>query len=89
MTHELSDTLALLARTPAVLDALLRDLPDRWTRQTEGDGTWSAVDVVGHLAYAERTNWMPRLRHRPLARLSRRAPAHGPQRAVAGRRAAS
>jgi hypothetical protein len=58
--HELSDTVALLTRTPAVLDALLRDLPEMWTSANEGEHTWSAFDVVGHLIHAERTDWMPR-----------------------------
>jgi hypothetical protein len=62
-THQqLSNTIALLARTPAALDALLRDLPDAWTQTREGHGTWNAVDIVGHLNYAERTDWMPRVR---------------------------
>ncbi len=56
----LHDTTALLTRTPAVLDALLRDLPDAWTRRNEGDGTWSAFDIVGHLIHGERTGWIPR-----------------------------
>jgi len=62
MTHELRQTTALLARTPGALDALLRDLPEPWTSGTEGDGTWSAFDVVAHLVHGERTDWMPRAR---------------------------
>jgi hypothetical protein len=60
--HNLSDTIALLSRTPATLNALLRELPDTWTRRNEGEGTWTAVDVVGHLIHGERTDWMPRAR---------------------------
>ena len=60
MEHNLEHTLALLARTPAALNALLRDLPETWTSRNEGEKTWSAFDVVGHLIYAERANWMPR-----------------------------
>ena len=62
MHQDLSDTLALLARTPAALDALLRDLPDAWTKRNEGEHTWSAFDIVGHLIQGERTDWMPRAR---------------------------
>lgn len=54
---------ALLERTPRVLDALLRGLPDSWRRATEGPGTWSPFDVVGHLIHGERTDWMPRVEH--------------------------
>ena len=57
---ELQQTISLLQRTPAALDALLRDLPDAWTRTNEGAETWSAVDVVGHLIHGERTDWIPR-----------------------------
>jgi len=60
MEHDLRDTLALLARTPAVLDALLRDMPDTWTVRNEGAESWTAFDVVGHLIHAERTDWMTR-----------------------------
>jgi DinB superfamily len=62
MQHDLQDTVALLARTPATLDALLRDLPETWTRRNEGEKTWSAFDIVGHLIHGERTDWMPRAR---------------------------
>jgi hypothetical protein len=53
---------AVLARTPASLDALLRGLPEFWTHRNEGNDTWSAFDIVGHLIFADRTDWMPRLR---------------------------
>jgi hypothetical protein len=60
MPHDLQNTVALLTRTPAVLDALLRGLPETWTLRNEGEGTWSAYDIVGHLIYCERADWMPR-----------------------------
>ncbi|MGA9185658.1 MAG: DinB family protein [Candidatus Acidiferrales bacterium] len=62
MTQNLQQTMALLARIPAVLNALLRDLPEAWTLRNEGENTWSAFDVVGHLIHGERTDWMPRAR---------------------------
>jgi hypothetical protein len=58
----LSQTTALLARTPAALDALLRDLPDTWTAQNEGGDSWTPVGVVGHLIQGERTDWIPRVK---------------------------
>ena len=60
MEQNLPDTVALLRRTPAVLNALLRDLPEAWTLCNEGENTWSPFDVVGHLIYCERTDWMVR-----------------------------
>jgi hypothetical protein len=61
MRQSLDSSLALLARTPASLDALLRGLPDAWTLRNEGDGTWTVRDVVAHLADLERTDWLPRV----------------------------
>jgi hypothetical protein len=62
----LSEAIALLTRTPATLNALLRGLPDSWVRgnegRTDGKDTWSAFDVVGHLIVGECTDWMPRVR---------------------------
>ena len=62
MEQNLPDTISLLARTPVTLNALLRDLPETWTRRNEGENTWSVFDVVGHLIHGERTDWMPRAR---------------------------
>jgi DinB superfamily len=62
MEQNLQNTTALLARTPTVLDALLRELPEVWTLGNEGGNTWSAFDVVGHLIRGERTDWIPRAR---------------------------
>ena len=58
----LDETIAVLSRTPAALNALLRGLPNSWVRGTEGKDSWSAFDIVGHLIVGERTDWMPRLR---------------------------
>jgi hypothetical protein len=61
MPFNLDTTTALLARTPATLNALLRDLPNAWTLRNEGENTWTAFDVVGHLNHGERTDWIPRV----------------------------
>ncbi|MGB0123738.1 MAG: DinB family protein [Silvibacterium sp.] len=58
--HNLDHSISLLTHTPAALNALLRDLPDTWTLGNEGENTWSAFDVVGHLIHCERADWMPR-----------------------------
>ena len=62
MEHNLDYTIGLLARTPATLDALLRDLPDTWVLSNEGERSWNAFEVVGHLIHGEKTDWMPRAR---------------------------
>ena len=60
MAHDLEKTIALIERTPKVLNNLLRDLPDDWTMRNEGENSWSAYDIVGHLIHGEKTDWIPR-----------------------------
>jgi hypothetical protein len=62
MTFNLDHTLAILRRTPATLDTLLRHLPDDWTRPNEGPDTWSPFDIVGHLVHGEKSDWIARAR---------------------------
>jgi len=62
MEFDLAASMEILGRTPATLSHLIRDLPEAWVRQNEGDGTWSVFDVVGHLIHGERTDWIPRAR---------------------------
>jgi hypothetical protein len=56
----MDEAVAILTRTPATLDALLRGLPDGWIVGHEGGDTWSPFDVIGHLIHGERTDWVPR-----------------------------
>jgi len=58
----MAEAITLLTRTPATLNALLSGLPDIWVRGNEGNDTWSAFDILGHLIVADRTDWMPRVR---------------------------
>lgn len=74
----LAEATALLAQTPATLDALLRQLPAGWSDAHEGGETWSAFDVLGHLIHGEQTDWLQRVRtildhgeSRPFARFDR------------------
>lgn len=60
--HNLDRTIALLSHTPPALNALLRDLPEAWTMRNEGEGTWSAYDIVGHLIHCDIDDWIPRAR---------------------------
>ena len=58
----LDEDIAVLQRTPATLDALLRGLPAGWTSAHEGGETWSPFDVLGHLIHGDRTDWLARIR---------------------------
>jgi hypothetical protein len=62
MDFSLAEATGVLTRTPATLNALLRGLPNTWVRCNEGKDTWSAFDILGHLIFGERTDWMPRVR---------------------------
>jgi hypothetical protein len=62
MDFDLDQSIAVLERTPAVLTALLDDLPEEWTRVNEGADTWSPRQVMHHLIHGERTDWIPRAR---------------------------
>lgn len=62
MDFDLTRSLEVLERTPAVLRALLEDLSGEWTTPNEGPDTFSAFDNVAHLVHAERTNWIQRAR---------------------------
>ena len=59
----LEEAVAVLERTPRAVGALLDGVPETWARATEGEGTWSPYDVVGHLVHGERADWMGRARH--------------------------
>jgi hypothetical protein len=58
----MDEAIAILTRTPAALDAMLRNLPEGWIAAHEGGETWSPYDVIGHLIHGERTDWIPRAR---------------------------
>lgn len=62
MEFELTQSLDILERTPEVLARLLRGADAGWHTANEGPDTWSAADVVGHLAHGEEANWIPRAR---------------------------
>jgi hypothetical protein len=61
MQFHLNKSLQILERTPAVLIDLLKDIDEDWTMNNEGDETWSAYDIIGHLIHGEHTDWIPRL----------------------------
>jgi hypothetical protein len=58
----IDEAIAILARTPSTLGALLRGLPASWTAAHEGGETWSPFDVIGHLIHGEHVDWMPRVK---------------------------
>jgi uncharacterized damage-inducible protein DinB len=63
VNFNLNDALAVLERTPPTHSTLLSGLSPVWGLATEGEGTWSPFDVLGHLIHGEHTDWIPRARH--------------------------
>ncbi|MFG6150091.1 DinB family protein [Halobacillus sp. B23F22_1] len=61
MNFSVNEAVEILERTPLVLNNYLLGLSTGWLECNEGDDTWNADEVVGHLIEAERNNWMPRL----------------------------
>lgn len=57
---DLEDSIKILERMPDVLRTLLSGLPESWIRTNEGGDSWSAFDIVGHLAHGEKTDWITR-----------------------------
>ena len=61
MNFELNTSIEILERTPQVLKTLLWNLPAAWIHADEGEHTWNAFDVVGHLIHCEKADWVPRI----------------------------
>jgi len=59
---DLHEGTSILARTPVILGTLLDGLTPEWLHRTDGPGTWSAYDILGHLMHGDATNWLPRAR---------------------------
>ena len=60
MEFDLDKAMAVLARTPATLWTLVKDLPRDWVDTNEGADTWCPYDVIGHLIHGERADWIAR-----------------------------
>ncbi|WP_304237120.1 DinB family protein [Jiulongibacter sediminis] len=62
MNFDLQKTVEILERTPQTLQVLLGGISEDWTHENEGEGTWSAKEIISHLILGERTDWIPRLK---------------------------
>jgi len=62
MEFRIEEAGEILARTPATLGALLAGLPDVWLHASDGPGTFTPIEVLGHLIYGELVDWVPRAR---------------------------
>ncbi|WP_299223197.1 DinB family protein [uncultured Psychroserpens sp.] len=61
MKYNTDKAIAILKQTPKTLASFLSQLPDEWIYCNEGQESWSAFDIIGHLIHGEKTDWMIRL----------------------------
>ncbi|HWQ03566.1 MAG TPA: DinB family protein [Candidatus Nitrosotenuis sp.] len=62
MEFQMEKAFEILERTPRVLEAMLGGLSPEWSKNNEGPGTWSPLEVLGHLIHGEETDWIARAR---------------------------
>lgn len=62
MNFELDKSIEILKKTPEVLETLLTGLSNEWIKSNEGENTWSPYDIVGHLIFGEKTDWIVRIK---------------------------
>ena len=60
MVTNLNEIIRSLSRTPLLLRTMLTDIPNDLVHANEGQNTWSAFDILGHLIHGENTDWIPR-----------------------------
>ena len=61
MNFNIKEAIEVLERTPKTLEIFLSGLSKEWLQCREGEGTWNASEVIGHLIEGEKTDWIPRL----------------------------
>jgi hypothetical protein len=49
MKYSLDLASQVLRQTPLILEALLSELSEEWTYESEGPGAWTPYEVLGHL----------------------------------------
>jgi len=61
MEYDLKLAVEILTQTPSTLQSYLGNLSDVWITCNEGEATWNAFDILGHLIHGEKTDWIERL----------------------------
>ena len=62
MEFSLEKSIEILERTPNVLESYLNHISPEWLHNNEGEDTWSPYEVVGHLVFGEKTDWLVRIK---------------------------
>lgn len=60
MNFDLKKSIELLGRSPETYETLFSNLNYDWNVINEGQNTWSAYNIIGHLIHGEKTDWIPR-----------------------------
>ncbi len=62
MQFDLLTATAILIRIPDSFHGLLHGMNEEWTNARERPGTWNAKDVLSHLIFLDKNNWLRRVR---------------------------
>ena len=62
MTFETDKAIEILERTPLAIETLLKGISEEWLKNNEGENTWSPYDIVEHLVFSDKTNWMTKIK---------------------------
>lgn len=62
MEFRLKQSIEILETTPCVIASYLSQLSNDWIKNNEGNDTWSPYDILGHLIYGEKADWMIRVK---------------------------
>jgi len=62
MNFRLNQSIEILEKTPFVIESYLSTLSEDWIKNNEGDNTWSPYNILGHLIFGEKTDWMIRIK---------------------------
>ena len=60
MKFDLNNSIEILEKTPEILESYLSGLSNNWLKNNEGKNTWSPYDIIGHLIFGEKTDWIVR-----------------------------
>lgn len=60
MKFDLNNSIEILEKTPIILESYLNGLSNNWLKNNEGKNTWSPYDIIGHLIFGEKTDWIIR-----------------------------
>jgi hypothetical protein len=58
---KIEEAVEMLERTPKTMETYLLGLSEDWLNCNEGANTWTPKQVIAHLVYGEKYDWIPRV----------------------------